>query len=120
MSGKLALIRAFKEISIKSYFKKTVLKDKTFIEAFEKLPHTEDPSIHNGKTLWKNDDLRVDWGANTKSGDKIHFNLQKNKAAKVDGLKKFKTDDKLISGNVEKGKNIPKAEIEEEWKEVFD
>jgi hypothetical protein len=62
----------------------------------------------------------VDWGANTKSGDKIHFNLQKNKAAKLDGLKKFKTDDKLISGKVEKGKNIPKTDIEEEWKEAFD
>lgn len=116
----IVVTRAFKEISIKSYFRKTVLKDKTFIEAFEKLPHTEDPSINNGKTLWKNNDLRVDWGNNTKLGDKIHFNLQKNQAAKLDGLKKFKTDDKLISGSVEKGKTIPKTEIEEEWEKAFD
>jgi hypothetical protein len=62
----------------------------------------------------------VDWGANTKLGDKIHFNLQKNKAAKVDGLKKFKTDDKLISGSVEKGEIIPQKEIKEEWQNAFD
>ena len=61
----------------------------------------------------------MDWGNNTKLGDKIYFNLQKNKGAKLDGLKKFKTDDKLVSGCVEKGKTIPQTVIEEEWKEVF-
>jgi len=96
--------------SIRTYVKNNLFTD-TFMKAITNLPHQKGVQHKNGATLWSDKNLRIDYGNNSDSSDEIHFNLQKNKGSKLDGLQKLSTHDKILSMKVHKNKTIDEDEL---------
>lgn len=61
--------------------------------------------------MWEDQNLRIDFGWNSEESKEIHFNLQKNKGAKLVGLKKVETDAKILSAKVFKGVAVDPTEL---------
>jgi len=104
--------------SIRTYVKKNLFTDK-FMKAIKNLPHQENVHLKNGATLWSDKNLRIDYGNNSDSSKEIHFNLQKNKGSKLDGLKNLSTHDKILSMKVYKDKAVDEDEVTEVITDAF-
>lgn len=109
-----------KNLAIITYLRKKVLKQQGFIERIQKIPF-EGASVaaFSGKTLWKDDNLRLDYSLNAENPDEIFINLQKNKSSKLDGLKGFNTDDKLVTYAIKTGVPITAEEVEEKLVDLY-
>jgi len=83
------------------------------MKVIKNLPYQEDVHLKNGATLWSDKKLRIDYGNNSDSSEEIHFNLQKNKGSKLDGLKSLSTHDKIVSTKVYKDKAVDEYEVTE-------
>lgn len=81
---------------IKSYLRKKAFNPK-FFEAVQELTRQTNVHNYNGKTFWYDENLRLDYGDNRPDSKEIHFNLQKNQASKLDGLKGVSSHAKIIS-----------------------
>ena len=109
-----------KNVAIKSYVRKTVLTSATFLNKVKDLPNQKDTAItKNGLTLWKDDNLRLDYSANTAGAAEVFINLQKNKGCTLEGLKGFKTHDKLVTYAVKTGEALTDEELKKTFIEPF-
>jgi hypothetical protein len=97
-----------------TYAKKFLLKDRSLIEKFKTVPFIKSPETQNGKTLWSNADIRIDFGFNTPGSKEIWINWQKNKGSKLDGLKKLSTDHKIFTQAITAGEALSEQEIAEQ------
>ena len=96
------------------------MKNKNFIDRIKEIPFEEkSATAFSGKTLWKDDNIRLDYSYNPASPEEIFINLQKNKASKLDGLKSFKTDDKLATFAIKVGETLTDEEIANKFMEPF-
>jgi hypothetical protein len=111
------VIKVLSGVNIRTYMRKGVLPLQSFADDLQKAANLQNPSLKNGKTAYTNDDIRVDFGENNdETSEWTHLNLQKNKACKLEGIKAFKTHEKLISFAVKKGSTI----TPEEAKKAFE
>lgn len=96
--------------SIRTYVRKDMMTAE-FIKAIQALPTMPNVHLYNGKTFWTDKNLRLDYGDNRPGSNEIHFNLQKNKESKLDGLKKVQTHDKILSLKVYKDVAVDPTEV---------
>ena len=107
-------------VSIVSYLKKKVMKNQSFINWMKEIPfEAKSASAFSGKSLWKDENIRLNYSYNPTSPEEIFINLQKNKASKLDGLKSFKMDNKLVTYAIKVGEALSDEEIAKRFLEPF-
>ena len=107
-------------VAIRSYFRKNVLTSSSFLDKVKDIPNQKNSAPNkNGANLWTDDHLRLDYSENTAGASEIFINLQKNKGSKLDGLKKFKTHDKLVTYAIKTDQALTDEEIKKTFVEPF-
>jgi len=104
-------------VSIVSYLKKKVMKNQSFINRMKEIPfEAKSASAFSGKSLWKDENIRLNYSYNPTSPEDIFINLQKSK---LDGLKSFKMDNKLVTYAIKVGEALSDEEIAKRFLEPF-